>query len=756
MELSKLLILAGAVLCSSPAAEAQIYDDLDAAALRRSVAAAAADLPEVERRWLDSMRSVAGGERSFRELFGYNPPGTALSLASLHAFLYWTEGQEQDAQRAATYLKRMADYRERVPAELAQGRVEYAGGLPAVPSFFHLADYAEAWTRIRDCPALTPALRATIEAAIAGSADFIFVFPEWGPHNRALLRAECLVHAARALPDHPRAAQWRKLAEILAADSIGQWEIEDAQIYQPVWLWALLRYAEAVGDEEIPRSLEVRYYLRYFLELLCPRGTVPAFGDAWWNGGLEGYYLCFEWGATVLQDPELKWAAEQVYQALGPVDRERPRLGHALLYARAVPHVDRDLVAREPALQSGPVLEDVIGKKIVLRRGRGEDSLYLLLNYRDEGDWGVLHRDFLRQTLAVEEEKMHHGNADENAVVMFMDAGALLLHDGGYRERAPSGPFGAFRADLFHDRLVARRGQVTADQDLLEFLRDSGAYRKVRTEKIDFVSFEEADYSRTQVRDDSLGYVWERTLVLPAAVRAVVVVDTVQVLRSDHYTFATLWATQEVVATGKGWARGRRASIDGQSLPLTRDLLLVFPDRPGEVPGGFALRRHRQPEHVIHQTTSRWFEAGEHLTHTSVLWPLPPSEDPAAIAGHVRRLAATPEGDVVALEITTETGSIQIALKADRGLGLSVADVRPRYDRTAGTFRFQDVSTDADFVLFRRQAHAWDWCATNMTHVTLEGEALFEAQPFQVFQTSGRSDVAAPAKWRRWEGTTRR
>ena len=80
----------------------------------------------------------------------------------------------------------------------------------------------------------------------------------------------------------------------------------------------------------------------------------------------------------------------------------------------------------------------------------------MLLNYRDEGDGGLLFRDYLRDTIPVEEEKMTHGHADENSIVMLASGGALLLHDGGYRDFMPSGPYGAYRQDYFHNRLCVR------------------------------------------------------------------------------------------------------------------------------------------------------------------------------------------------------------------------------------------------------------------------------------------------------------
>ncbi len=104
-------------------------------------------------------------------------------------------------------------------------------------------------------------------------------------------------------------------------------------------------------------------------------------------------------------------------------------------------------------------MEDVQGKKIVFRNGWSPLSTYLLLNYRDEGDGGLNFRDYLRDTIPVEEEKMTHGHADENSIVLLMSGGSVLLHDGGYRDYMPSGPFGAYRQDYFHNRLVVRPGE---------------------------------------------------------------------------------------------------------------------------------------------------------------------------------------------------------------------------------------------------------------------------------------------------------
>ena len=103
---------------------------------------------------------------------------------------------------------------------------------------------------------------------------------------------------------------------------------------------------------------------------------------------------------------------------------------------------------RVPSGGSQEVLDDIVGKKVVFRGGWDSSASYLLLDYRDEGEGGWLSREYLRQTITVEEEKMTHGHADENSIVLLMNKGSVLLHDGGYRDSLPSGRYGAWRAGL--------------------------------------------------------------------------------------------------------------------------------------------------------------------------------------------------------------------------------------------------------------------------------------------------------------------
>ena len=749
---STLLLLPVALLVSAaPLAQRPIDTDVDLAHCRRVLAASIERLEGVERRFAESLAPTHDDEAWRRALFGYDPPGTAVQMAWLHAFLYSVEGRPEDARAAQDLLARMAAYRDRVPAGLARERIEYADGLPAVPSFFQLADYAEAWARVRSAPGLDPAVGARVDDALAGSAEHVFTFPEWGAHNRAMLRAEGLAWSARALPAHPNAAHWRAMARALADDSIAAWEIEDAALYHPIWLQALLRYGEATGVD-VASTPQFRFYMASFAELLAPDGSMPAFGDAWWHSSLERWYVCFEWAAAELGDPELAWAAARVYGALGASDGP-PTLSRCVAWAR-LHHLDRPPPPREPAATARPNgrggLDDVLAKKVVLRSGHGPDDLYLLLNYRDEGDGGFSAREYLRRTLAVEHEKAHHGNEDENSIVLLMDGGAVLLHDGGYRDRAPSGPHGAYRADVFHQRLVARAGRPVDGESTLEFLLDEGAYDPVETTRVDRLSFELGEYARTRLVDRALGYTADRTLVLLREPRVVVCVDTVRVDRPGDRTFATLWATERVRERGRHFVLGANETLGRDALAPARELLLLFPDGDGRSAG--SLRRHGRDEELTAQRRSGSFDAGERLAFVTVLWPVAPGTTPDALGWDLRADAGH-DGITVTLARSDEQVTVGIAADLDRGL--VAENVRPRYEPAAGRAAYGDIQTDADLVLVHRRGQRARWAASNMTFVAVGDALAFEARRLQLFQPTGRSDRVGRTKWRRWEGDVR-
>ena len=88
----------------------------------------------------------------------------------------------------------------------------------------------------------------------------------------------------------------------------GNWEIEDASLYNGVWLYALMGYADTRDEfSELFRTPEIYYYYaQYFLNLMAPKGMVADFGDANWNSNWRHFLVFFEAAARQYGDPQLK------------------------------------------------------------------------------------------------------------------------------------------------------------------------------------------------------------------------------------------------------------------------------------------------------------------------------------------------------------------------------------------------------------------------------------------------------------------
>jgi len=333
------------------------------------------DNPEIIRRWKETSKPNV--------LWGYDAPGHPVYLAGALSFLYGETGERIYAERAGELLATFGDLRQVLPKDYARTRAEYSDGVPSLSNFFFLPPYVRAYLGIRNSGVLDAKARAKIEKEIAESIDFIFRFPEWGAHNRAMLRAEALYYASLALPDHPRTVRWRQMAEVIANDSLKHWEIEDTSLYSPIWLHALFSYAEAARRPDVFAAPVMRYTLEYFTRLIAPSGTVPDFGDAWWNSasGTLWFVSVFEKGASICRSGEMKWAARSILETV----RSRVQtlgVADACSLADAYRWADESVPLVPPKGGSEEVLEDIIGKKIVFRDGWDVSSTYCLLNYR--------------------------------------------------------------------------------------------------------------------------------------------------------------------------------------------------------------------------------------------------------------------------------------------------------------------------------------------------------------------------------------
>ena len=688
-----------------------------------------------------------------RPEWGYAPPGGPAYFARLAGSLYSLTGDEKYARTAIEWLARQQEYKEYFPEEMHDTRPDYANGVPALTNFFEMPFFVEGYMFVKDSPSLTAIQREQILASIAEAADYISFFPEWGPMNRAMLRAYALLLAAQAMPDHPSAIRWDKQARILAADSWQKWEEEDAQIYHPVWLISLVRYADALGDQSLFDHPTVRYYFDYFTHLIDPTGMIPDFGDARWHANWAWYVALLERAATQYDRDDYRWAARRIFTAMHADMGETVGVGNGMNFMDAYRWSDERTAVEAPPAVSEEVMEDLVGKKIVFRDGWDDDSNYLLLNYRDEGPYALMAREYLRHTIPVEEEKMHHGHSDENAIVLLMSGGSVLLNDAGYRPVMPSGPSGEFRADYYHNRLVWRTGKRARGQSLWDFMRNSGGYRSVRTEKIEFWTADDFDVSRTRLTDARDGVQHDRVITWLKHENVYVVFDIVKFLESDFYTLATLWHGTTMLEEGDHHFITAVDEIRGNPMPQNEALRIEFPQGDIRRHGTFSLDRNLAPETAVYQTLSSHYLAGHVETFVTVLIPVPRVDLSASPVSAIRILEPpeTRAGIGVVLEINGE--EIFVASKTDLLRDITAANKRPRYTFESGKVTYGPFSTDASYFYARRSGDSVKWAGMHLVGVNYEDQELFAA-PWNTF-TLEPDDWATglgAGKWRYWEG----
>lgn len=700
-------------------------------------------------------------------VFGYRAPGGLLEMAVIYAYLYETEKTPVYADRVKDVLLTYGDYRAAYPESSIKLRSDYAGGVPALPDFFTVMRYIRAFDTLRRLGRLSAAETKTAADLIAGSMRYLLRTAEWGPMNRSALRAESLAWAVRALPGHPEAARWEMQRRALGDDNWGNWQIEDATIYNGVWLYSLLGYADALNRvPDLFATPEWYYYARYYLNLFCPAGVVPDLGDAHWTSNWTHFLVYFEAAAAAFRDPGLKWAAETI--AAKFVDFSKPTSsGLGVMLLDAYRWGTDGVKAAPPASLSGEVMEDVQGKKIVFRNGWSPLSSYLLLNYRDEGDGGLNFRDYLRDTIPVEEEKMTHGHADENSLVLLMSGGSVLLHDGGYRDYMPSGPYGAYRQDYFHNRLCVRPEKIfwgqkagdfrysvrdaVAGQSLLEFMHDAGSYRAVRTQKVDFLTFDDFDYSRTRLTDEGWGYQADRVVVYVKDPECYVVFDIFKALRPEYFTLGALWHTRRIHDRGEHWYDTGYDQIQTAVLPQDKRLLILFPSPGPGLEGVEAEKRHYQDEWLVHQSWAQHFELGETWAFVSVLVPHAADEDPKGWLGRISPAVISPDRRAVGVVIKDGDREIVVGAKCDLRQDMSRDYRRPRYTYEAGRIAVDRFETDGDLIVASARGGDLAYTIVNLTKAVYGGRTLVEAAEGQYgLGYDAKPDRGGIGKMRYW------
>ena len=362
-------------------------------------------------------------------------------------------------------------------------------------------------------------------------------------------------------------------------------------------------------------------------------------------------------------------------------------------------------------------------------------------------------RHYLRSTLSVEEEKMHHGHADENSIVLLMDSGSVLLHDAGYRNDLPSGPYGAWRQDYFHNRLVVRNAKRDSHQGVLSFVQNSGAYHAVRTQKIDFVSLRDADMSRTRVVDENRGYMWDRVIVYARDAGVFVVIDGFKALRPDYFTLTNFWHAGTVIDSGRHAFTIGVDSVGTTGLSRKRALKVQFLENTAKASGLEPISRHMRMEQALYQTISSQYKTGDMEVFVTALVPV----DRASKGGALPRITLVPTSQpmqAVAVRIDDGGDRLTFGVKLDLDAEIARTNIRPRYQYDLGRTTYGGTETDAHFFTLREMDGTTRVSAVNVLKFAYAGTTLMTALPnTHGLQLDGSDPRVGYSKWRVWEGT---
>ncbi len=692
---------------------------------------------------------IAAWEQQFSNddpLLGYRAPKWPLQMACVAAYLYSQNGRVEFAYQARDTLLRYREFVQRYPRSAAESRPEYSQGVPPLDAVFDPIIFGPACERIM--PILSVEERNTLAEIAADSLRLIWRFPEWGGHNRAMLRAASLAVCAHAFNDHPEAAAWIELADELAEESWGRWSIEDTMMYPAHWLRALIVYAEARGRlDEFTQFIQPRMHLKSIVQMLSPLGILPDFGDSHWLMHSHWEWMSLlEWGAAIYQDASMKWAAGRIWQVQ---QKETPSIyaSQALMMCHSWSSDSTKEALPGNILDA---LDDLVVKKLVFRTGWEANSSYACVNYRDEGDYGRVVREYLRTNLAVSAEKMHHGHADEGSFAMLVHDGTLLLHESGYRESPPDG---IYRADLYHNRVVWRQGIRLSGSTAWNSLNDNGHYKPVRTDRLYQTSLLGIDIRRIRVTDETQGLSWDRSIFFLPKPTCWVVVDTIMATRTAPHTFGLLWWTSDVLEQEGNWLKTHLSGIQTWKNANRSALWIGIPKIHGQQTELHVetARRSFQNETMIADLWSGDARAGRSLNYVSLLVPRSVDDPLQVDEMAVQVFPSEPDGRGLAVSLTLQGEVITMVTLNDLTASFLQEDIRPRYNFEQGSYRIGAISSDAAFSILRSNSNGIQAGMINGTRLEVNDRLVYQ-MPFNAMFQEDRSFRQGITARFRWQG----
>ena len=687
-------------------------------------------------------------------MFGYSSPGIISSQIHMEGVLYSLTGDREKVEFIKKGLLEPMELAKIFPEEIRKQRKEYYRGVPLMEPLFQLHAYMNAYLVIKDTGLLGEDDIETVKQSVIQSVTPLIFCPEWGAHNRSMLRACALVQAAHVVGDTEETREWIKLADYLAEESIGRWSIEDASHYIPLWLFACIMYAKWRGNEDFYYSRpQTRYYFDYIVHLLTPEGQIPGFGDAWFHSDWQIWVACLEMGATKYKSGEMKAAAEKMFDfGMKKVNKAySPGIGNYMAYAYK--WADDGVEPADINFTSEEVLDELVGKKITFR----DSSTYMLYNYRDEGMYGYIPRQYLRTSIPVKAEKMHHGHGDENSIAHFEIAGNVLLHESGYREKLPNGKY---RADLYHNKLVFREGKKDFSQGNFNALHDDGYYKHVQTEKIHFQAYEKIDYLRTRNHYEPLGLLWDRCVTRLKESEVLIVIDWVEAGRDTDITIGNVWHTQHAeriseTAFDTHVDDIRRGQNDRDPYVNKKDMALLIEFLTGDtIVSKDEIMRNHGDAAMISECRAESFKKGERRIFITVLTPHGRDESAKDFSGKVSISTMDEESGCIGITYSGKRKTI-LTYKLDLSLGIHhyIEDRAPAYDWETGKLEYGNIITDADFSFVEEGEGSLGYGILNGSRLYFDGRDIYRAPRYTTRDFMVEKFKEIDHKWRAWSGT---
>ncbi len=574
---------------------------------------------------------------------------------------------------------------------------------------------------LRQAGKMDDALYARMLPVWESTVRQIMRLPEWGPFNRCVLRMITLSRFARLYPDSAYAKEAGDMGRFLAEDSIGRWNMEDTPLYNGIWYICMAEYLHENKIRNFRTDTVFHYYATYLTHIQTPEGSLPDYGDArtreWGCAGLSIGFM--EWAAVLYGDGDVKYAAMKyidfVRQFYGPQTLVSGWMTRS--YALAADMAETPVTPTLPHYLSGEVIEDLVGKKIVFR---GENRDYLMVNYRDEGNYAVTARQNMYSTIPAPAEKIHHGHADENAIVELMYRDKFLLADGGYRDAIVTD--GHYRADFYHNRIVARNGRMFREKGFLQYAENLGAYLKTETEKIFYHEMGGLEISRTRVDDPHHRVIADRTVIHLGDGRYLVA-DTVKATQTYEYTIGQMWfggKIQKVGRSGKDFLvcqtldclRGPAGTED-----LNLRLVMVNKELPTSIEK--IRRNHTDDQYALSQYFTEYLGEGEYLHFVTLLLPEQTAADKAVndrIAASAK-CSQTGGGKALSISLKLDGKTVTIGFKMDEKFGFGDYKHRPTYTFEQGKYRVGPYETDALLAVFTQQNGKTDYSAIMLSRI---------------------------------------